>query len=52
MSSNTTFRLVFYINRIKDKKNGKCPVMLRINIIGDKVALKLICYIHPDHWGR
>jgi hypothetical protein len=50
MSSKTTFSLVFYINRTKDKKNGECPVMLRININGDKVALRLKRFIKPDQW--
>ncbi|MEY4955508.1 MAG: hypothetical protein RI981_1593 [Bacteroidota bacterium] len=48
MSSKTTFSLVFYINRTKDKKNGECPVMLRVNINGDKVALRLKRFIQPD----
>ena len=50
MSSKTTFSLVLYINRTKNKKNGECPVMLRININGDKVALRLKRFIHPDQW--
>ena len=50
MSSKTTFSLVFYINRTKDKKNGECPVMLRININGDKVALRLKRFIQPGQW--
>ena len=50
MSSKTTFSLVFYINRSKEKKNGECPVMLRININGDKVSLRLKRFIDPDRW--
>ena len=50
MSSKTTFSLVFYINRTKEKKNGECPVMLRININGEKVALRLKRFILPDQW--
>lgn len=45
MSSKTTFSLVFYINRTKDKKERECPVMLRININGEKVALRLKRFI-------
>ena len=50
MSSKTTFSLVFYINRTKEKQNGECPVMLRININGEKVALRLKRFILPDQW--
>ena len=30
----STFRLLFYINRQKIKKTGKCPVMGRITLDG------------------
>ena len=30
----STFKLLFYINRQKVKKNGKCPVMGRITLDG------------------
>ena len=50
MSSKSTFGLVFYINRTKAKKNGECPVMLRITINGDAVALRLKRFIEPDLW--
>ena len=50
MSSKSTFSLVFYINRTKAKKNGECPVMLRITINGDAVALRLKRFIEPDQW--
>jgi hypothetical protein len=32
ISSKQTFGVTFYINRGKEKKNGECPVMMRINI--------------------
>ncbi len=50
MSSKSTFSLVFYINRTKEKKNGECPVMLRITINGNAVALRLKRFIEPDQW--
>ena len=50
MSSRATFSLVFYINRTKQKKNGECPVMLRININGAKVALQIKRFINPKDW--
>ena len=30
----STFKLLFYINRQKVKKNGKCPVMGRVTLDG------------------
>ena len=47
MSSKSTFSLVFYINRTKDKKNGECPVMLRININGKRAVLQLQSCLKP-----
>lgn len=28
--ARSTFKTLFYINRSKEKKNGKCPIMGRI----------------------
>jgi hypothetical protein len=50
MSSRTTFGLTFLINRTKEKKNGECPVMLRININGERAALQLKRYLKPEDW--
>ena len=50
MSSKTTFGLTFFINRSKEKKNGECPVMLRININGERAALQLQRYLKPEDW--
>ncbi len=50
MSSKTTFGLIFFINRSKERKNGECPVMLRININGERAALQLKRYLKPEDW--
>lgn len=50
MSAKSSFSLVFYINRTKARKNGACPVMMRININGQKVALHIKRVIMPDDW--
>lgn len=50
MSAKSSFSLVFYINRTKARKNGACPVMLRININGQKVAFHIKRVIMPDDW--
>lgn len=50
MSSKTTYGLTFYINRAKEKKNGQCPVMLRININGQRVVLQTKRFLNPQDW--
>jgi site-specific recombinase XerD len=50
MSSRTSFGLTFYINRAKEKKNGECPVMLRININGERAVLQLKRYLKSEDW--
>jgi site-specific recombinase XerD len=50
MSSRTSFGLTFFINRTKEKKNGECPVMLRININGERAALQVKRYLKPEEW--
>ena len=52
MSSRTSFGLTFYINRTRERKNGECPVMLRINLNGDRLALQVKRYILPDNWDQ
>lgn len=50
MSSRNSFNLFFYINRSKQKKNGECPVMLRITLNGRSVATSLKRSIHAEIW--
>ena len=37
----STFKQLFYTNRQKEKKNGKCPVMGRITIDGKYASTPL-----------
>ena len=50
MSSRNSFNLFFYINRSKQKRNGECPVMLRITINGRSVATSLKRSIDSTIW--
>jgi site-specific recombinase XerD len=50
MSSKTSYGLTFYLNRTKEKKNGDCPVMLRININGQRVVLQTKRYLKAQDW--
>ncbi len=50
MSSKTTFRLMFYINRSRPTKNGDCPINMRITINGESLAMFTKRYVQPDVW--
>ena len=47
----STFKQLFYINRQKMKKNGKCPIMGRITIDGKSTALTTGIYCKPEDWN-
>ena len=46
----STFKLLFYINRQKLKKNGKCPVMGRITLDGRVSQYSTGLEIEPAYW--
>lgn len=46
----STFRLLFYINRQKVKKNGKCPVMGRITLDGKVRQYSTGEEVAPECW--
>jgi len=46
----STFNILFYINRQKIKKNGKCPIMGRITIDGKVVQFSSKEEIEPRCW--
>lgn len=52
MSTKSSFSLIFYINRTKEKKNGECPVMLRININGVRLVVTLKRFIKAEDWDQ
>ena len=45
--ARSTFKTLFYINRSKEKKNGKCPIMGRITIWKSHTNLT-----HPGKYFR
>ena len=47
----STFNILFYINRQKIKKNGKCPIMGRITIDGKIVQYSAKEEIEPQFWN-
>ena len=49
--ARSTFKTLFYLNRSKQKKNGKCPVMGRITIDGKQVQYSTGQEIAPEKWN-
>lgn len=47
----STFKQLFYINRQKVKKNGKCPVMGRITLDSKISQYSTGLEVHPDLWN-
>lgn len=47
----STFSILFYINRNKQKKNGKCPVMGRITVDSKVSQFSLKEEIEPNLWS-
>lgn len=47
----STFKLLFYVNKQKIKKNGKCPIMGRITIDGKVCQYSTGKEIAPEHWN-
>ena len=48
VSKKATFSLVIYISRTKTKQNGEVPVLMKININGERAVMQLQRSIHPD----
>ena len=49
-SQKSNFSLVVYISRTKAKKNGEVPVLMKININGERVVMQLQRSIQPKDW--
>ena len=50
-SKRSTFNILFYINRSKAKKSGKCPILGRISIDGENTAFSTGLDILPTEWN-
>lgn len=48
--ARSTFKTLFYVNRSKEKKNGKCPIMGRITIDGEQVQYSTGKETAPELW--
>ena len=40
-NERSSYSLVFIISRTRPKKNGECPILLKININGDKTRFPI-----------
>ena len=49
-NERSSYSLVFLISRTRPKKNGECPVFLKININGDKTRFAVQRHVLPDKW--
>ena len=49
-SQKSNFSLIIYISRTKEKKNGEVPVLMKININGDRVVMQLQRSMQPVDW--
>ena len=47
----STFNILFYINKQKIKKNGKCPILGRITLDGKVAQFSTRKEIEPDLWS-
>lgn len=47
----STFNILFYINRSKMKKNGKCPIMGRITVDGELSQFSIKEEVAPSTWS-
>ena len=53
MSSNkTNFSLVCYLFKSRSKQNGQAPILLRININGQKTVIQLKRTVDPAQWDQ
>lgn len=51
LNERSSYSLAYYISRTRPKKNGKCPVYLKITINGDKASFPVKRHIYPNDWS-
>ena len=49
-NERSSYSLVFLISRTRPKKNGECPIFLKININGDKTRFPVKRHVLPQKW--
>ena len=51
LNERSNYSLVFYISRTRPKKNGECPIYLKININGGKASFPIKRHVLPEQWS-
>ena len=51
LNERSSYSLAYYISRTRPKKNGQCPVYLKITINGDKASFPVKRHIYPKDWS-
>jgi hypothetical protein len=46
----STFKVLFYLKRDKQKSNGQIPLFCRITVDGKEVRFSMKCAVHPKYW--
>ncbi|NLD23076.1 MAG: site-specific integrase, partial [Bacteroidales bacterium] len=46
----STFRVLFFLKRDKQKKDGRTPLMCRITVDGKESRFNMKMDILPEHW--
>jgi hypothetical protein len=50
-STRSNFSILFCISRTKLNKQGEVPVLMKININGDRAVVNLKRTVKPDEWN-
>ena len=48
--TRSTFKVLFFLKRDKQKSNGQIPLFCRISVDGQEVRFSMKCDVHPKHW--
>jgi hypothetical protein len=46
----STFKVLFFLKRDKQKSNGLIPLFCRITVDGQQVRFSMKCDVNPTHW--
>ena len=50
MSMRSTFKILFFLKRDKQKSNGMIPLFCRITVDGQEVRFGMKCDVNPKYW--
>ena len=50
MKKRSTFKVLFFLKRDKQKSNGMVPLFCRITIDGEETRFSMKCEVYPESW--